>query len=86
MPTGYVVGIISRNWREYVATFAEDEVHFVMIYCLSSEKNENCIFSYVVESSHFVGGGSQSAQGNPPACHRSLTNVIRWCCIGYASP
>lgn len=25
MPTGYVVGIISRNWREYVATFAEDE-------------------------------------------------------------
>jgi hypothetical protein len=35
MPTGYVVGIISRNWKEYVATFAEDEVHFVMIYFLS---------------------------------------------------
>ncbi|XP_071139750.1 DIS3-like exonuclease 1 [Mytilus edulis] len=25
MPTGYVVGITQRNWREYVAAFAQDE-------------------------------------------------------------
>lgn len=27
MPTGRVVGILQRNWREYVASFACDEVH-----------------------------------------------------------
>lgn len=26
MPTGRVVGILQRNWREYVASFASDEV------------------------------------------------------------
>ena len=29
MPTGYVVGVTQRNWREYVAAFAEDEVNFI---------------------------------------------------------
>lgn len=27
MPTGRVVGILQRNWREYVASFASNEVH-----------------------------------------------------------
>ena len=27
MPTGRVVGIVRRNWREYVASFAENEVN-----------------------------------------------------------
>jgi DIS3-like exonuclease 1 len=26
MPTGHVVGVLQRNWRDYVATFAESEV------------------------------------------------------------
>ncbi|KAK3090437.1 hypothetical protein FSP39_011852 [Pinctada imbricata] len=26
MPTGRIVGIVQRNWREYVASFAQDEV------------------------------------------------------------
>lgn len=25
MPTGHVVGILQRNWRDYVATFSEFE-------------------------------------------------------------
>lgn len=32
MPTGYVVGITQRNWREYVAAFAQDEVYFNINY------------------------------------------------------
>ena len=30
MPTGRVVGVLQRNWRDYVASFAENEVelHF----------------------------------------------------------
>ena len=27
MPTGRVVGVLQRNWRDYVASFAENEVH-----------------------------------------------------------
>lgn len=30
MPTGRVVGISQRNWREYVASFASDEVFKVL--------------------------------------------------------
>lgn len=26
MPTGRVVGVLQRNWRDYVASFAENEV------------------------------------------------------------
>lgn len=26
MPTGHVVGVLQRNWRDYVATFSESEV------------------------------------------------------------
>ena len=32
MPTGRVVGIIQRNWREYVACFAQTEVVKVLTY------------------------------------------------------
>ena len=27
MPTGRVVGVVQRNWRDYVASFAENEVN-----------------------------------------------------------
>ena len=27
MPTGRVVGVLQRNWRDYVASFAENEVN-----------------------------------------------------------
>lgn len=27
MPNGRVVGVLQRNWRDYVASFAENEVH-----------------------------------------------------------
>jgi hypothetical protein len=26
MPTGRVVGVLQRNWRDYVASFSENEV------------------------------------------------------------
>ena len=26
MPTGRVIGIVQRNWKDYVASFAKDEV------------------------------------------------------------
>lgn len=29
MPTGRVVGVLQRNWRDYVASFAENEVHLL---------------------------------------------------------
>lgn len=32
MPTGQVVGVTQRNWREYVAAFAEDEVRYGLQY------------------------------------------------------
>lgn len=32
MPTGRVVGILQRNWREYVASFASDEVQSFGLY------------------------------------------------------
>ena len=28
MPTGRIVGVTQRNWREYVACFAQNEVSF----------------------------------------------------------
>ena len=28
MPTGRIVGIVQRNWKDYVASFAKDEVPF----------------------------------------------------------
>lgn len=31
MPTGRVVGVLQRNWRDYVASFAENEVHLLCI-------------------------------------------------------
>ena len=37
MPTGRVVGVLQRNWRDYVASFSEDEVKFwnTLQYCYS---------------------------------------------------
>ena len=37
MPTGRVVGVLQRNWRDYVASFSEDEVTFLntIQYCYS---------------------------------------------------
>ena len=32
MPTGRVVGVLQRNWRDYVASFAENEVFHVSYY------------------------------------------------------
>ena len=32
MPTGRVVGVLQRNWRDYVASFAENEVSFYLIH------------------------------------------------------
>lgn len=29
MPTGRVVGVLQRNWRDYVASFAENEVNLL---------------------------------------------------------
>lgn len=31
-PTGRVVGVSQRNWRDYVASFAENEVSFYLIH------------------------------------------------------
>ena len=32
MPTGRVVGVLQRNWREYVACFSQAEVRYIMEY------------------------------------------------------
>jgi len=42
-------------------------------------------FSYIVVVS-FIGGGNRSTRRKPPTCHKSLTNFIWECCIGYISP
>ena len=39
-------------------------------------------FSYIVACS-FIGGGNRR---KPPACRKSLTNFITYCCIEYALP
>ena len=38
MPTGRVVGIVQRNWKDYVASFAKDEVTFNIVCSNSSPK------------------------------------------------
>lgn len=38
MPTGRVVGVVQRNWRDYVASFAENEVNTSSIEELSEKQ------------------------------------------------
>ena len=48
MPTGRVVGVLQRNWRDYVACFAENEVHLdyyldiiISVYYSSAQLNSS---------------------------------------------
>jgi hypothetical protein len=50
MPTGRVVGISQRNWREYVASFAPDEVFILLRFSVSSDEVFSVLFSYNVKS------------------------------------
>lgn len=49
MPTGRVVGILQRNWREYVASFASDEVHSFGLYtaCYPGIHYSHCTYQFV---------------------------------------
>ena len=38
MPTGRVVGVVQRNWRDYVASFTENEVNTSSIEELSEKQ------------------------------------------------
>ena len=42
------------------------------------------IFRFIVAVS-FIGGGNRSTWIKPQICHKSLTNFITYCCIGYTS-
>ena len=42
MPTGHVVGVLQKNWRDYVCSFAEDEVR------LFTFKKENITDLFII--------------------------------------
>lgn len=49
MPTGRVVGILQRNWKEYVACFSQDEVNN---YVVCSKNNVCSLLSYPKQAIH----------------------------------
>ena len=70
MPTGRVIGIIQRNWREYVACFAQTEV--------VKGVTHTCVYFQlrIIIVSHDLASGSDINQETPDQFENQIKPLV----------